>query len=289
MTDIKNFKDIREVFKRFQKDRHNEDKGRNFNMLQEVFSSTEFFDTTKFSLPALKNDIKEDGNILLYQSELLQGVCLPFEVQLIHIEDKQYSASNKLLNYSVYMFLREYSPVHITGTVYQVSDEGRRNLPFTINLIQGTLVIGSSDYKNATPAYAVTPFYTKNELFSTIINTLSILNSLSDKKVLTEIPTVTYKEYYRRKENSTIQSCTKNIHYILGKNDVKGEAYIREHSTGSIEYSHAFTVRGHWRTLESTESIGKDRTGNRNVKGYTWVNEYVKGDGELVKKIREIK
>lgn len=53
----------------------------------------------------------------------------------------------------------------------------------------------------------------------------------------------------------------------------------------TLEYSHHFEVRGHWRKFDG---LGKNREGNRTVPGHTWVRSYEKGDKEapLIKKIR---
>lgn len=40
-----------------------------------------------------------------------------------------------------------------------------------------------------------------------------------------------------------------------------------------IDYSHRWTVRGHWRTVKT---IGKDRDGNPYL-GFTWVKDHIKG------------
>lgn len=72
--------------------------------------------------------------------------------------------------------------------------------------------------------------------------------------------------------------------------------YIGNHKQTSIlnksgkpvEYSHRFEVRGHWRQLKNSFSIGKDREGNRAVKGYTWVSAFEKGDPDL-KLIRKVR
>lgn len=50
-----------------------------------------------------------------------------------------------------------------------------------------------------------------------------------------------------------------------------------------IEWSHAFSVRGHWCRIQT---IGKNREGKYIVSGFTFVREHVRGEGELVKKIR---
>ncbi len=53
-----------------------------------------------------------------------------------------------------------------------------------------------------------------------------------------------------------------------------------------VKWTHCWEVMGHWRL---TKSIGKDRDGKYNEIGRTWVNPSIKGDGELIKKIRFIR
>lgn len=64
-------------------------------------------------------------------------------------------------------------------------------------------------------------------------------------------------------------------------------ARVTSVSGKTLEYSHQFEVRGHWRSI-STNSIGKDRNGKRCTIGRTWVSDFVKGDKEapLISKIR---
>lgn len=51
----------------------------------------------------------------------------------------------------------------------------------------------------------------------------------------------------------------------------------------NIDWSHKWEVMGHWRKINT---IGKDREDNYNIKGYTWIKNYTKGSGELIRKIR---
>lgn len=59
---------------------------------------------------------------------------------------------------------------------------------------------------------------------------------------------------------------------------------IGEHK--NIEFSHRFNVRGHWRKISS--ALGKDRSGDYRVSGFTWVVDHEKGpdDMPLIKKTR---
>jgi hypothetical protein len=38
-----------------------------------------------------------------------------------------------------------------------------------------------------------------------------------------------------------------------------------------------FMVRGHWRKLQDSDKLGKDRAGIYNTVGYTWITEHIKG------------
>ena len=44
-----------------------------------------------------------------------------------------------------------------------------------------------------------------------------------------------------------------------------------------VRWLEAWEVRAHWRKLANPETLGKDRSGKRTVKGYTYVSECVKG------------
>lgn len=63
--------------------------------------------------------------------------------------------------------------------------------------------------------------------------------------------------------------------------------YTNEGSGKTIDYSHRFAVRGHWRRVSG---IGKDRQGNYCIQGYTWVVDSIKGpeDKPLINKTRVI-
>jgi hypothetical protein len=52
-----------------------------------------------------------------------------------------------------------------------------------------------------------------------------------------------------------------------------------------IEWSHRWSVRGHWRTVPG---LGKNREGQYSVTGHTWVSEHEKGpeDAPLITKTR---
>ena len=285
-------KDIKEVFKQFQTDRHAEDKGRNFNLLQTVYSETELFSLTKLQLPMLKYSMQEKLLSFSVTDSILDNISLPFANVFTHIEDKQYSVKNSLITSSTYMFLREYSPEYITGTVYVIDEfNSRRNMPFTISLNKNTITISNIDYNGASDTgtnYPI-PFYTKEAVMSIIINTVTALSSLQDKKVLVEQqPTKQKMEYFRRKGEPVIKVPAKYTYYVLGKNDSDSEKKLRQSHKCNLVCTHAFRVRGHWRRIDSN-SVGKDRDGNRIIKGYTWVLEYMKNPTEeLVQKVRTL-
>lgn len=53
----------------------------------------------------------------------------------------------------------------------------------------------------------------------------------------------------------------------------------KEEETTSIEWSHRWKVRGHWRRVLG---IGRDRTGEYRINGATWVREHIRGPEDKV-------
>lgn len=282
---------IKEVFGKFCKERHAEDKGKNYDLLQEVYANTEFFDTTLYKLVGIEmTPIRESlkGNGDLITTFPLESFSMPFPNIFIKMEDHKY------------LFLREYSPEIITGTIYITNFFTEKdifyrvlgdsiNLPFTMQLTEGKGVIMGNYIAHS----MLKPFLDIRKLleenFPMVAEGCLILNELSKKAVAVDKPSnPNLCEYYRRKRKPTIKISQRPIYYILGEkheNILSKYKYIRP--TGKLEYSYAFRVRGHWRRINEG-TLGKDRNGNYNIKGYTWVTEYTKGEGELAKRIRVI-
>ena len=126
-------------------------------------------------------------------------------------------------------------------------------------------------------------------LFITVIACLDVIGNLPNRAVVSDTPCTTKYEYYRRKHDTTIKKPIKPIYYVLDqKEETTKHKYHSIRAIGKLEFNYSFKVRGHWRRI-SDKTYGKDRNGNYNILGYTWVTEYVKGEGELVKKLRVIK
>ena len=138
-----------DLFKQFCKERHTEDKGRNFDMLQEIYAKTELFDlsflpNSKEASETFKTMIddmeekreipyKTNSNECIINSSILKNFSLPFDSQFLRV------VSEPQLQMCV--FLREYSPFIITGTSYSVIDEGKINSTFRIDIEKEELVI----------------------------------------------------------------------------------------------------------------------------------------------------
>ena len=272
---------VQEIFKQFCKERHAEDKGRNHDLLQEVYASTEFFDLSLYNF---------EGEILHGFSKVLNeyvgtfpyaDVSLPFQNSFLKLKE------------NIFLYLREYSPEIITGTMYMTNYmcevpeyaniTGTINLPFTIRVKDG--VISSNTNIPLIKEYMDTLI---ENVFKVVIQVCDVLNNLSHKSVAVDKPVNTFFEYYRRKRKPTLKVPQRPIYYVLGEKgkDVSAKyEYIQP--TGTLEYSYAFKVRGHWRRV-GEKTLGKDRNGNYNVHGFTWVTEYTKGEGEFAKRIRVI-
>lgn len=96
--------------------------------------------------------------------------------------------------------------------------------------------------------------------------------------------TMIYKENIK---DRSISGKEKPIEVIY----LSDKKYIKEFESTvlngrKVEWKHCWEVMGHWRKIEG---IGKDRDGEYNQHGRTWVNPCVKGEGDLIKKVRIIK
>lgn len=115
--------------------------------------------------------------------------------------------------------------------------------------------------------------------------TLHNINRLNTHKVL--VDHLTKPEYYSFTNKPTVKINNRPIYYVLDKNTYNRRQYNIKAVT-KLTPSYAFRVRGHWRTINSN-SLGKDRNGEYKVKGHTWVIDYIKGQGEVIHKLRVIK
>lgn len=75
----------------------------------------------------------------------------------------------------------------------------------------------------------------------------------------------------------------KNVVFVSKKKYINES---QEKIPSLIEWSHKWEVMGHWRRCST---VGKDRDGNYNVIGLTWVSPHIRGEGELVIKTRIVK
>ena len=285
---------IQEVFKQFCKERHAEDKGKNHDYLQEVYASTEFFDM-KFldnidEHAKLSNYIHTPNNS---RADFpVENFSLPFQNIFVRYDEQ------------CYVFLREYAPNIITGTFYlteccfeEVSKgvviEGTLNCPFTIHLSNNLPTMSRPTIVIDYSWYSMDDNSENNEDCTSdlqvVIKVCEVLDDLSHKAVAVDKPKNPNQfEYYRRKRKPKIKIPQRTIYYVLGeKNEDVTPKYKSIRAIGNLEYTYAFKVRGHWRKIDD-KHYGKDRNGNYNVAGYTWVNEYTKGEGELAKRIRVI-
>lgn len=322
---------IHDTFKQFCKERHAEDKllhnSKNFNLLQEVYANTELFDISLYDFE------KNDNKVFKFKANPPQ-----FEATTTDLKDFTLPFSSNFIKYSndTYVFIREFSPDTITGTIYltgydtvfapyideetgeplePLADELKEelaakgyqevtcglitplNCPFTISLNADTFTIKSNlflkdEYGTEIPINESSKDDVTNlarEIFKIAFRTYAVINSLNKKSVVVDTPSTPQTEYYRRKHAETIKRYNRPIYYVLDKKEeTKKVNYYKIQSRGHLEFTHSFKVRGHWRRI-SEKSYGKDRNGNYNILGYTWVTDYVKGNGELAQKLRVIK
>jgi hypothetical protein len=102
-----------------------------------------------------------------------------------------------------------------------------------------------------------------------------ILESLNNKK--TQI-------YYKDTNFKTKSGRDKIVPVVFIRNSSNQTIY-ENYIPKDVDWKHSWECVGHWRFVKG---IGKDRYGEYNKKGRTWVNPCIKGDGILIKKTRII-
>lgn len=289
---------VAELFKQFCKERHAEDKGKNYNMLQEIYAKTELFDLSL--LPKTAPDMTPfNGSKYTYKGEQLkelvftntafESITLPFESQFIRlgkagVEDE------------VCMFIREYAPFIITGTSYIKTKGFTLNTPYKIFTELGELradLSGIYLYANTLRKIGVNETGVKNAVEAMLELTLGqisyVLSAICNlPKHCVACDTPKKAEYFTRKHSSTIK-VIKPIYYVLDKKEEKNPVqFKRINPLGHCCFDHSFKVIGHYRRINEN-SLGKTRNGDRTLKGITWVKEHIRGEGDLIKKIRVLK
>lgn len=281
---------IKDLFKQFCKDRHAEDKGRNFDTLQEVYAKTELFDLSFLDHVTgnlqFQGDVENNDTWVLYLDEF-KNISLPFEVQFAKLPDSSGSST---------IFLREYAPNIITGAIEYKADAGSLNSPFTIRTETGKFLMQLDSLINLLETLEVQGYEQTlinsflqdmlENIVAKVWYALHRLTNLPKYSVVTDTPK--HSDYYTRKHGSTIKLC-KPIYYILDKNEEKEKRnYKRIKPVGHLAFDHSFKVIGHWRKI-SPHTYGKNRNGEYIVTGMTWVKEHTRGEGDLIKKIRVVK
>ncbi len=99
--------------------------------------------------------------------------------------------------------------------------------------------------------------------------------------------TVKYRNRTGKKKHIKIP---KPICYIVGKSGGGGGG-SGPGSGVQMVWTHQWRCRGHWRTLSSSTSLGKDRNDVYNQWGRTWVSDHIRGpdDKPLVEKYKVVR
>ena len=266
---------VTELFKEFQENRIKQAKKSEIDYMKEVYANTELFDFSKLVIEEQYYNIGQVENRWVFPNSF---DALPFLSQFIKI-------SNEFC-----IMLKEYQPTILTGCIFLNYKSFQLFLPFTFHINTHLLVIQNSliDLLKNTFGYRDAQVLI-NSSMQMLAHVFEILDSLSKYALVVDKNEKAKPEYYafRDKSKKTIKVTNRPIYYILNKKDVEKKTYNIQ-PLGKLEYSHAFKVRGHWRKIDE-KSIGKDRNGDYKIEGFTWVTDYVKGEGELVNRVRIVK
>lgn len=248
--------------------------------MQEEYTQTELFDIT--NVCTSKDNIQVVIEWLSETKVKLEGypdIVLPFANCFIKIYEKDQRST---------IYVQEYSPTELFGHMQLYVNSTTFDIPFLLDQENKTLEIMAGCKHRLDLEYdlmTITQGTMDNRsIVGIIFSTLYHFNRLNTKKVL--VDHLTKPEYYAFKNKPTVKINNRPIYYVLDKEVYEKKQY-KINVVSKLELSHSFRVRGHWRKIKDT-SFGKDRNGEYKIKGHTWVIDYIKGQGELVHKVRVI-
>jgi hypothetical protein len=198
---------------------------------------------------------------LLPEPEAWEDVALPFKTCSFEMFDKEKGAIVDLhfpsgqVRYCVCLWVHEESPEKYIFIAISFTKDGKYGPAFEI--------VKKDDNKGGA--------------FTGFVNL--ICNKLKHTGLGKE-----NRSFYIKRGFGSAQNTTKpkQIIHVVPKKEKEEYAGI---GGAPIDWSHRWEVRGHWR---KQDGIGKDRAGEYQVRGWTWVVPHTKGpeDKLLVKKIR---
>ena len=175
------------------------------------------------------------------------------------------------------IYVYEVEPKYIR-VVSVVNVDNIHLLPISFSFKDGKLGIGKSAFGN---------FY-EQMVIDTALSVIKILETLNHKSWTVVSNDTPVKVKSRVGRNLTkYKYKPSNIVYVTTEQKFRTAHPELSHKIIN-KPNYAYEVRGHWRRLQYSQ-IGKDREGLRGVKGFTWVTPFIKGEGEVMKKIRIVK
>ena len=184
------------------------------------------------------------------------------------------------------MFLRDYDINIITGAFILDLDYGVLKLPFTIHNNDNECKIVF--FKNKYTDIIVNNFENQqndiNNILNDIVESLQILQKMHNQIILIDEVEKPKTKYYRLKLNKeTIKISQKPIYIVLDEPKHKKNYKHKDIVTQGHKLTRCFSfpVIGHWRKLKDITHVGKDKHGNYNIQGYTWVTSFVKGNKDM--------
>lgn len=254
--------------------------------LVEATATSEVFDISEMASVEPDFEMKTfEGKYYYMTSETIDTLSLPFPNNIVKTGKRQLQLGNTLFELENYVHISELTPYEFIGSITCIAEAKKQPTitdvtEFRIQNNKLILINRNGETNNDIA-----------EAFTVIHRALHTINNIPKHTVISYTPHTYKAEYYRRKSAPTIKITNRPIYYITEQKDRKETFKPRnvDLSKGRLSCEYSFKVRGHWRTLHNPKTIGVDRNGQRTIKGFTWIKEYMKGDGELIKRVRIIK
>lgn len=243
------------------------------------FSSSfkEFVGKYQSSSSSFKDDVKNSPKFFGSTIELFDtGIeFFKFDVREIKREDF-------IIPFKKFIFSLESDKTTKICYVYESEPFKIHILTFVANPEIEQVGFEFHEYTLDKETYNLTEIRKENPHFSYFLSSLLFfsisLKYCTRKKQCGKLPLI------QRKIGNIKKPIKVNRVYFLGQKPFD-QFKIHNLKKTDIEWQYSFQVMGHWRKLGEGKT-GKDRSDEYVVNGYTWVRDYVKGEGDLNNSIR---
>ena len=223
-----------------------------------------------FRSSGVRTEVDEDNEILL---------ASPFPIFSLEVEGKSISSTPSFLqdNDCIEAIVCEELDVGEYRFHYHTIRPNGMDVELFVSLTRHDIELVTVKQGKASPK--ITPDTSAESIEASYVSIANLVNtmlkSLHSKKLGSTRGDGRVK--YKDASGKKVIYKPKDVIYI---SEIPRKSTKMPASSHTVNWKNAWEVSTHWRRLANPESLGKGRSGERNVKGFTYIGGYVKGEGK---------